>query len=171
MKDAGLAALKVGLVGAAVLLMLFAAMSFLIDRSLDDYYNKPHDWISDDVGFGGHMMYFGLSLVVILASGPASVLAAKSRIKTRTEALAVPAIACGTVVIISTIAIAAYVTVLSAGNLLPYFQVYNTFQVAPMLRLCLPVMIVCGAISIICGYLISPPGKRVFAGMPPIDRD
>jgi hypothetical protein len=171
MKDAGLVALKVGLAGAAVLLMLFAVMSFLIDRGLDDYYNKPHDWISDDVGFFWQLAYFGLSLVVILANGPASVLAAIDRIKTGPEALAVPAVACGMVVIMSTIAITIYETALSAGNLLPYFRVHYTYQVAPMFQQCLPAMIVCGAFSVICGYLISRPGKRVFGGMPPIDRE
>jgi hypothetical protein len=160
MKDSGLAALKIGLIIASILLVLFAVMSFLIDRSLDDYYNKPHEWISDDVGFFWQLMYFGLSLVAILASGPASVLAARDRINTRPEAIAVPAVACGTVVIVSTIGIAVYETVLSAGNLLPYFRVHYTYQVAPMIQQCLPAMIVCGAVSVIFGYLLFTVMKK-----------
>lgn len=166
MKDTRLAALKVGLVCAAVLFVLYVMMSLLINNSLYDYYNRPHEWISDDVGFFWLLAYFGIANVIILATGPVSTLAAYAGIRTNKDALAVPVIACTAEVILSIAAVMIYGAALSAGNLLPYFRDIYTYQIAPMSFLCMPVFIWSGIISVFFGYLLYA-ARRTVAGKSP----
>jgi hypothetical protein len=166
MKDAGLIALKVGLIGAVILLLLFVAMSFLIEGDIDDYRNKPHDWISDDIGFFWLLAYYGISIIIIFVSGPASTLAAQARIRTNKEALAVPAIACTAEVVLSIAAIMIYGAALSAGNLLPYFRDIYIYQITPMFFLYISTIIGCVIISVLFGYLLYAARKSISGKFP-----
>jgi hypothetical protein len=152
LKDTWLSAVKAGLICAAILFVMYVAMSLLVDNALYNHDKNPYYPVTDDPGFGWLLVYFGLSFLVILASGPVATWAAGARIRTNKDLLAVPVITCAIGIILSDVAIIAYNAALSTGYLLLYFRDPYTSQATSMIGYCLPLTLVCCLISVALGY-------------------
>jgi hypothetical protein len=155
MKKSWKAVLVTAALGAGVLLILFIAMSCLMNWSLDDYANGPHEYISDDVGFFWLLLFVGLTLAVIMATGPIAAWLARGDAGSKKEALVVPAIACALELLLAATIIELYGRAVMAAHILPYFSDMYPNHIVPITLLCTPLYLSCAIMSAIIGYRIA----------------
>ena len=123
MKDIYKNAMITGLVGALLILCLFAITSFIANEDIKNYQTMPHDYMSDDVGFFWYLLFFGASPFIVIGSGLMSTFLLRRQISSEKEAVIVATIASVEPCIICTAAIVGYRLIsTSVGNILPYYE-------------------------------------------------
>jgi hypothetical protein len=116
-------AMAIGLVGALLVLCVFAVTSLVANEEIKSYETGPHDRLSDDVGFFWYLLFFGVSPFIVIGSGLMSTFLLRRLISSEKDAVIAATIASAVPCIIGTAVITGCLFIsTSVGHILPYYD-------------------------------------------------
>lgn len=156
MRSVNFTAIKIGVVGAVLLLSLFSLTSWWVNNELE-YYAHYRKVTVHDTGFFEVMLFIFTIILLVMGAGPVAVLVVRRNIVNIRGAVGVSFSACTTLILASLASIITYVLILSIISVYPYFSglIVSQVSISPLIigTAFLLILLVGMIVSTLCGCL------------------